>query len=230
MCCQIVKRQHGFLDICGLIARVIHDASATIGMEYTRTLKTRCIAAFGTGKTVVGACIAARQGRGGSRIIVTATTNAAVAQITETILSIDAFADVAVCRYIAGSVVFGDSIVAIPANTHEILKRLPDLYRNELEEKALDECERFSEQEREDLVLAEKNVSYLIDKVIEVMFLKYQPQVVAITTDCHAFSDPIDSSEPSRGAIGEMRRGDNGGRRLGGRRRGRGVERQQADG
>ncbi|VDO97068.1 unnamed protein product [Heligmosomoides polygyrus] len=124
-------------------------------------------------------------------IILTATTNAAVAQITETILSLDAFADLAVCRYIAESVVFDDSIAATPADMHEVLKRLPDLYRNELEEEALDECERFrdgrivfeahmqnrerqeflTEQEREDLVLAEKDVSDLIDKVVEVMFL-----------------------------------------------------------
>ncbi|VDP59320.1 unnamed protein product [Heligmosomoides polygyrus] len=54
-------------------------------------------AVFGTDKTVVGACIAARQA-GGSRIIVTATTNAAVAQITDNILSVDAFADLPLHR------------------------------------------------------------------------------------------------------------------------------------
>ncbi|VDO19052.1 unnamed protein product [Heligmosomoides polygyrus] len=57
-------------------------------------------AAFGTGKTVVGAYIAAKQARGGARIILTATTNVAVAQITEIVLSLDAFADLDVCRYI----------------------------------------------------------------------------------------------------------------------------------
>ncbi|VDO29154.1 unnamed protein product [Heligmosomoides polygyrus] len=69
--------------------------------------------------------------------------------------------------------------------------RLSD-YRDELEEKALDACECFrdgriafethmsrerqeflTEQEREDLVLAEREVSDLIDKVVEIMFLKY---------------------------------------------------------
>ncbi|VDO19051.1 unnamed protein product [Heligmosomoides polygyrus] len=85
---------------------------------------------------------------------------------------------------------------------YEVLKRLPDLYRNELEGKTLDECERFrdvrivfeahmqnrerqeflTEQEREYLVLAERDVSDLIDKVVEIMFLKYQPQVVVRTS------------------------------------------------
>ncbi|VDP19213.1 unnamed protein product [Heligmosomoides polygyrus] len=146
--------------------------------------------AFGTGKTVVGAWIAARQARGGARTIVTATTNAA--HITETILSLDAFTDLAVCRYITESVVFDDSIAATPANMHEILKQLPDLYKDELEEEALDECERFrdgrivfeacmqnserqeflTEQEREGLVLAERDVYDLIGKIVEIMFLK----------------------------------------------------------
>ncbi|VDO30107.1 unnamed protein product [Heligmosomoides polygyrus] len=149
-------------------------------------------AVFGTDKTVVGACVAARQARGGSRIIVTATTNAAVAQITDTILSVDAFADLPICHYIAESVVFDGTIAATPADMHEILKRLPDLYRDKLEEKVLDECERsrygrimfkahmqnrerqefLTEQEREDLVLAESDVPHLIDKVVEIMFLK----------------------------------------------------------
>ncbi|VDO91204.1 unnamed protein product [Heligmosomoides polygyrus] len=143
-------------------------------------------AAFGTGKTVVGACIAARQARGGARIILTASTNAAVAQITETILSLDAFVDLDVCRYVAESVVFDDSIAATPADMHEVLKRLPDLYRDKLENKSWTnnrECQEFlTKQEREDLVLAERDVSDLIDKVVKIMFLKYQPQVVAITT------------------------------------------------
>ncbi|VDP11257.1 unnamed protein product [Heligmosomoides polygyrus] len=47
--------------------------------------------------------------------------------------------------------------------------------RDELEEKPWT-------NEREYLVLAERDVSDLIDKVVEIMFLKYQPQVVAITT------------------------------------------------
>ncbi|VDO19316.1 unnamed protein product [Heligmosomoides polygyrus] len=65
----------------------------------------------------------------------------------------------------------------------------------------LDECERFRDgrivfeahmqnwehqeflkEQKMDLVLSERDVSDLIDRVVEIVFLKYQPQVVAIMT------------------------------------------------
>ncbi|VDO66770.1 unnamed protein product [Heligmosomoides polygyrus] len=81
---------------------------------------------------------AVKQVRGGSRIIVDVTANAAVAQITETILSLDALADLAVCRYIAESVVFDDSSAATFADMQDILMALqgwPDRVRGPHAEK-----------------------------------------------------------------------------------------------
>ncbi|XGW30777.1 hypothetical protein V3C99_009609, partial [Haemonchus contortus] len=46
-------------------------------------------AAFGTGKTLVGAVIAARLASAGQQVIVTATTNVAVAQFTDTLLQLE---------------------------------------------------------------------------------------------------------------------------------------------
>ncbi|XGW10416.1 hypothetical protein V3C99_012144 [Haemonchus contortus] len=59
-------------------------------------------AAFGTGKTMVGAIIAAFiASRPQSIVVVTATNNAAVAQFTETLLSLDDFAHLEVLRYLS---------------------------------------------------------------------------------------------------------------------------------
>ncbi|VDP21154.1 unnamed protein product [Heligmosomoides polygyrus] len=75
----------------------------------------------------------------GWRVIVTAATNAAVAQIAGTILALDKLED-----------------------------RSPD--------------DHFTNQEREELLLAERDVSDLIDKVINTMFTHLPPEIVAITT------------------------------------------------
>ncbi|KHJ94973.1 zinc knuckle [Oesophagostomum dentatum] len=63
-------------------------------------------AAFGTGKTVVGAIIAARHAMlSGKSVLVTASTNAAVAQFAETLLSIEEFSTVRVLRYVSDAAV-----------------------------------------------------------------------------------------------------------------------------
>ncbi|VDP44876.1 unnamed protein product [Heligmosomoides polygyrus] len=57
-------------------------------------------AAFGTGKTVVGAMIAGLQSVTSS-VIVTASTNADVAQFAETVKLMAEFADVPLIRYVS---------------------------------------------------------------------------------------------------------------------------------
>ncbi|KAK5972130.1 hypothetical protein GCK32_006622, partial [Trichostrongylus colubriformis] len=156
-------------------------------------------AAFGTGKTVVGAAIAAMQANEGRYVIVSASTNAAVAQFTETILSLNV-GNPRVCRYVAETVAFDESIPTTQVDMHEVLKGLVDL--DDLSDDDRLTCERFrvgreryetymrnrdlamnlTEQEREDLILAEMDVSELIDKVVTLLFAKVQPQILAITT------------------------------------------------
>lgn len=78
-------------------------------------------AAFGTGKTVVGACIAVHQATRGQRVVVTASTNTAVAQFTETILSLDEYSSVGVVRFIIETIAF-DDIATTSVDMHKVLK------------------------------------------------------------------------------------------------------------
>ncbi|KAK5978665.1 hypothetical protein GCK32_018390 [Trichostrongylus colubriformis] len=55
-------------------------------------------AAYGTGKTVVGAVIAARLAQPGRLVIATATTNVAIAQFTDTLLGLDEYDHLPVLR------------------------------------------------------------------------------------------------------------------------------------
>uniref|UniRef100_A0A0N4VSJ4 AAA_11 domain-containing protein n=1 Tax=Haemonchus placei TaxID=6290 RepID=A0A0N4VSJ4_HAEPC len=58
-------------------------------------------AAFGTGKTVVGALLAARLAAPGQLVIATATTNVAVAQFTDTLLKLDDIRHLSILRFVA---------------------------------------------------------------------------------------------------------------------------------
>ncbi|VDO70588.1 unnamed protein product [Heligmosomoides polygyrus] len=106
-----------------------------------------------------------------------------------TILALDEYADLRVCRYIAEAIAFDESVPSTAADMHQLLKSLPVQLRTVLEQDALEICERFREGrlkledhirnrspddhltnlEREELLLAERDVSDLIDKVINIM-------------------------------------------------------------
>ncbi|WKY15250.1 hypothetical protein Q1695_000604 [Nippostrongylus brasiliensis] len=159
-------------------------------------------AAFGTGKTVVAATKAARLAREGHHVLLTATTNTAVAQITETSLSLRDFTDIRLCRFIAETVALDENVSFTAADMHEILKSLPDRLKGQLEESDLEKCKRFrrgrslleahwrgahrkeqlSIDEQDELLLAERDVSALVEHVVRLLFQHFSPQVVAITT------------------------------------------------
>ncbi|KIH52158.1 hypothetical protein ANCDUO_17742 [Ancylostoma duodenale] len=157
-------------------------------------------AAFGTGKTVVGASIAVRQAqRREQRVVVTASTNTAVAQFTDTILSLDDLGDVGVIRFVAETVAF-DDIPRTPVDLHEILKQLGTLHGERMSEKQRAICRRFTsgrlryemykrdrslqltEREKTDFVLAEKDVSETLSDMVAMMFLFMNIRIVCITT------------------------------------------------
>ncbi|KIH68736.1 hypothetical protein ANCDUO_00927 [Ancylostoma duodenale] len=141
-------------------------------------------AAFGTGKTVVGASIAVRQAqRREQRVVVTASTKTAVAQFTDIILSLEDLRDVGVIRFVAETVAF-DDIPRTPVDLHEILKQLGTLHGERMSEKQRAICRRFTsgrlryetykrdrslqltEREKTDFVLAEKDVSETLSDML----------------------------------------------------------------
>ncbi|VDO19669.1 unnamed protein product, partial [Heligmosomoides polygyrus] len=100
-------------------------------------------AAFGTGKTVVGAMITWLQSVTSS-VIVTASTNAAVAQFAETVKSIAEFADVQLIRYVSDSAA-AEERVPLPVDLDEVLKNLGETYETRLTSDQLKTCRKFRE-------------------------------------------------------------------------------------
>ncbi|KAK6024941.1 hypothetical protein OSTOST_09171, partial [Ostertagia ostertagi] len=98
---------------------------------------------FGSGKTLVAALIAARVVRKQKGFsIITATTNGAVAQITDTVLKLDEYRDLPVLRYVSDtSLIEGNPSTTVDINS--ILKRLPDDYFEQLSREDLRTCRSF---------------------------------------------------------------------------------------
>ncbi|EPB73009.1 hypothetical protein ANCCEY_07900 [Ancylostoma ceylanicum] len=156
-------------------------------------------AAFGTGKTVVGAYIAVRHASRGQRVVVTASTNTAVSQFTETILSLDEFSHVGVVRFIAETIAF-DDIATTAVDMHEVLKSLGSRFADRLSTSERRVCDRFTtgrtryerykrgnymeltEQEKDDFMMAEQDVCETLEAMIELMFRLVAPRIICITT------------------------------------------------
>uniref|UniRef100_A0A7I4YMT3 Peptidase A2 domain-containing protein n=1 Tax=Haemonchus contortus TaxID=6289 RepID=A0A7I4YMT3_HAECO len=100
-------------------------------------------AAFGTGKTVVGALIAARTfSKFQKRVIATTSTNTAVAQFTDTLLRLDEYRNIHILRYVSDSALM-EGAPQTPIDLHTILKRLPVDYADKLFEEALQTCRKY---------------------------------------------------------------------------------------
>ncbi|VDL80595.1 unnamed protein product [Nippostrongylus brasiliensis] len=161
------------------------------------------VAAFGTGKTVIGACIAALLVQRGHRIVITASTNVAVAQITETILGVDLAAGMPLCRFVAETVQYDESVPRTAVDMNEVLKSFADRFRKVLSDALLNTCERYrrgrilvddhhrnripagrslTPLEREELLVAERDVSDLMEDMVAIMFRWYCPDILLITT------------------------------------------------
>ncbi|EYB99774.1 hypothetical protein Y032_0120g930 [Ancylostoma ceylanicum] len=157
-------------------------------------------AAFGTGKTVVGAAIAARQALSAhEKIVVTASTNAAVAQFAETLLSIADYSELVILRYVSDTAM-AEERSPLPVDLNEVLKSLGDDFAANLSDTDSATCARFragrlryeqfaqqenlemSDQDREEFILAEKDVSETLGEMISIMFAVRPPNVLCITT------------------------------------------------
>ncbi|EPB76492.1 hypothetical protein ANCCEY_04392 [Ancylostoma ceylanicum] len=158
-------------------------------------------AAFGTGKTVVGSIIAVRQAAAGKSVIVTASTNAAVAQFTQTILSLTAYRHLRVLRFVSDTAA-QENLTPTPVDMNRILMSLRDEFDEQLsdEERAL--CDKFttgrtileryienpdlavdmSEEDKDEYALAERNVSKTVKKMIKLMYKLRRPEILCITT------------------------------------------------
>ncbi|CAJ0591160.1 unnamed protein product [Cylicocyclus nassatus] len=89
-------------------------------------------AAFGTGKTVVGACVAIRQALAGQRVIITASTNTAVAQFANTILEFGEAQQVGVTRFVAEAIAFDTDAPTTAVDLPEILKMIGTVFQRQL--------------------------------------------------------------------------------------------------
>ncbi|VDO43941.1 unnamed protein product [Haemonchus placei] len=103
---------------------------------------------YGTGKTLVAALIAAecaRQRKG--FVVVLATSNGAVAQITNTILRLDQYKDLSVLRYVHETLC-SEKNFSTDVDMNNILKRLSDDYAQRLAPEDLRICLRFKERSK----------------------------------------------------------------------------------
>ncbi|VDP34816.1 unnamed protein product [Heligmosomoides polygyrus] len=159
-------------------------------------------AAYGTGKTVLGAIITGLlvcNQRG--PIIITATTNHAVGHFTTTLLAMRAFQHLTVLRYVSDTA-FMEGIPSTPVDIHEVLKNLIHTHKDALTGDERQACTRFShgrqiyedhirnperslhlsEKDREEFLFADKEVSRTLSSTIRAMFRVRSPDVLLMTT------------------------------------------------
>ncbi|CAJ0594893.1 unnamed protein product [Cylicocyclus nassatus] len=102
-------------------------------------------AAFGTGKTVVGACVAIRQALAGQRVIITASTNTAVAQFANTILEFGEAQQVGVTRFVAEAIAFDTDAPTTAVDLPEILKMIGTVFQRQLTRREKETCRIFTQ-------------------------------------------------------------------------------------
>ncbi|VDO20799.1 unnamed protein product [Haemonchus placei] len=107
-------------------------------------------AAYGSGKTVTGAFLAALLAERQSFVIVTATTNVACAQFTDprtSILRLDDYSHLAVLRFVADSAL-ADGVPTTKVDLHTVLKTLTDLYSDRMQERERERCQHYIKRRR----------------------------------------------------------------------------------
>nr|CDJ80389.1 Hypothetical protein CBG01003 [Haemonchus contortus] len=156
---------------------------------------------YGTGKTLVAALIAAkcaRQRKG--FVVVLATSNGAVAQITNTILRLDQYKELSVLRYVHETLC-SEKNFSTDVDMNNILKRLSDDYAERLAPEDLRICLRFKERskllekcstvsenasllstnEQRGCSLAVKDLASDLHTVFRLMFALRTPNIICMT-------------------------------------------------
>uniref|UniRef100_A0A7I5E7P7 AAA_12 domain-containing protein n=1 Tax=Haemonchus contortus TaxID=6289 RepID=A0A7I5E7P7_HAECO len=156
---------------------------------------------YGTGKTLVAALIAAKCARQRNGfVVVLATSNGAVAQITNTILGLEQYKDLSVLRYVHETLC-SEKNFSTDVDMNLILKRLPDDYAERLAPEDLRICLRFKERsellekcstvsenvllqspnERRSYNRAVKELTSDLHTVFRLMFALRTPNVICMT-------------------------------------------------
>ncbi|XGW21519.1 hypothetical protein V3C99_004464, partial [Haemonchus contortus] len=158
-------------------------------------------AAFGTGKTLVGAAIAARLASAGQQVIVTATTNVAVAQFTDTLLQLGGYNHLHILRFLCDSALM-EGAPTTDVDLHHILKSLLTNYSDSISDKETDHLTTYSrgrelieglilkpdtttnltDEEREEFRIAENQNSEATRKAVKIMLRVRFPSIMCITT------------------------------------------------
>ncbi|XGW05120.1 hypothetical protein V3C99_015918, partial [Haemonchus contortus] len=173
--------------------------AVTMGMERHPVLAIQ--AAFGTGKTVVGALLAARLAAPGRLVIATATTNVAVAQFTDTLLKLDDFRHLSILRFVADTSLQEGAPVT-PVDLHTVLHGLEARYSDSLTPQEHRRLRRYtrarrlietmlfhpeqtvnlSEEDREKYRIAEMMNSETTERAIAILLRLQFPSILCITT------------------------------------------------
>ncbi|XGW27436.1 hypothetical protein V3C99_007774, partial [Haemonchus contortus] len=158
-------------------------------------------AAYGTGKTVVGAYIAARLAQPGQLVVATATTNVAVAQFVDTLLAIDGNQhNVTALRFVADSAL-QEGAPTTAVDLHSILTGLLANYSDSLSPQEQERLQQYirgrrliervlfhpeatlhmTDQEREEYRIAENHNSLATERAVTMMLRVRFPTILCIT-------------------------------------------------
>ncbi|VDO80924.1 unnamed protein product [Heligmosomoides polygyrus] len=158
-------------------------------------------AAYGSRKTVIGAYLAAQLVGRQNLVIVTATTNVACAQFTDTLLRLDDFHHLRILRFVSDSALM-DGAPTTPVGLHSVLQSLIERYGDRLEAKEVDRCETYidsrrlletltfnpesclqlTDEEREEYRIAERDNSDATEEAVKVMLRVRLPSIICMTT------------------------------------------------
>ncbi|VDO86603.1 unnamed protein product [Heligmosomoides polygyrus] len=159
-------------------------------------------AAFGTGKTVYEALVAGLLvARGKGPVIVTASTNHAVAHFANTLLALNDFSKLNLLRFISESA-YLDEAPSTTVDINEILKDLGLKHAASLSLEERDACARYrngrllyeahvrhfehsmvmTDKERDEYLTEETDVSRTVKKVLRAMLRVRPPHILLITT------------------------------------------------
>ncbi|KHJ92517.1 hypothetical protein OESDEN_07594 [Oesophagostomum dentatum] len=139
--------------------------------------------AFGSGKAVVGAIVAARRAMlSGRSVLFTASTIATAAQFAETLLSIAECSIVCVLRYVSDTAV-AEKRNPLKVEFNEVLKNLGDDFAAQLSEADRAKCAKFrSGRVRYDHYSSRETWTYTLADVIDMIFIVRPPDILSITT------------------------------------------------
>ncbi|VDP13483.1 unnamed protein product [Heligmosomoides polygyrus] len=186
----------------GVVLQLQHDQIEAIKMSDAKHPVMGIQAAYGTGKTIIGALIAARAARSsGALVIVISTTNTAVAQFADTIMRLDEFKDIRVIRFISDTALM-EGAPTTPMDLPAVLKELHEDKKLPLSPGDRSMCKNYqkgrailenflfqpnstiflSEKDREEYTMAEKEVSRLTRKVVKILFRVRTPNVLCLST------------------------------------------------